>query len=204
MHTSVLAPALGLAALASAQAAQAQQQACIMPADAADTVVYLMPVAYDGALKSCKKQFSDASFLPSDEGRSFIEKFREKQDAAWSGTYRVAQALIASRGGQDDGMSETLGKLSESELRPFADALVGQMIAEEITPDSCDRIDRGIELLSPLPAENVGGIVTFVLEMVDLGDSVPLCNADGTMRMPAKAGETQETGASMQRDEPGK
>ncbi len=184
MHHSLLTSALGLAALASAQAAQAQHQACIMPADAADTVVYLMPVAYDGALKSCKREFSDASFLPSDQGRSFIEQFRTKQDAAWPGTYRVAQTLIASQGDQDDGMAQTLGGLKEDELRPFADALLGQMIAEEIKPDSCNKIDRGVKLLSPLPAENVGGLVSFVLEMVDFGDSVPLCNADGTRRMP--------------------
>lgn len=185
MKRSLLASALGLAALTSAQAAQAQQ-ACVMPADAADMVMYMMPVAYDGALKSCKNTFSDDAFLPSAEGRDFIKKFRTKQDATWAGTYRVAQVMIAAQGegaGEDNGMAETLGALDESQLRPFADALLGQMIAEEIKPDACDKIDRGVELLSPLPAENVGGLVSFVLEMVDLGDKVPLCNADGTVRV---------------------
>lgn len=181
MKRSILASALSLAALTSAQAAQAQQ-ACIMPADAADTVMYLMPVAYDGALKSCKSAFSDDAFLPSADGRAYIEKFRSKQDETWPGTYRAAQVMIASQGDQDGGMAETLGALDESQLRPFADALLGQMIAEEIKPDSCDKIDRGVELLSPLPAENVGGLVTFVLEMVGGGD-LPVCNADGTVRV---------------------
>lgn len=191
MKHTALASALGLAALASAQAAQAQQ-ACIMPADAADTVMYLMPVAYDGALKSCKSEFSDESFLPSAEGRDYIAKFKDQQDATWPGTYRAVQVLVASDGGQGDGMAETLGQLSPKQLRPFADAFIGQMIAEEIKPDSCGKIDRGVELLSPLPAENVGGLVSFVLELVGGGD-LPICNADGTVRvMPEEPAPAEE------------
>ena len=182
MKHPLLASALGFAALTSAQAAQAQQ--CVMPADAADTVMYLMPVAYDGALKSCKGTLAEDAFLPSADGRNYIEKFRTQQDTTWAGTYRFAQVMIAAQGdSEDNGMAETLGALDESQLRPFADALLGQMIAEEIKPDSCEKIDRGVELLSPLPAENVGGLVEFVLELVDLGDTVPLCNADGTVRV---------------------
>ncbi len=182
MKRTAFASVLGMTALLSAQAAQAQN-ACIMPEDAGDMVLYLMPIAYDGALKSCKNEFTEDSFLPSAEGRDFIEKFRAKQDETWGGTYRAAQVFMASQGGDDSGMGDILGSMDENALRPFADALIGQMIAEEIKPDSCGKIDRGIELLSPLPAENVGGLVSFILEMVDLGDDVPLCNPDGTVRV---------------------
>lgn len=188
-HTKrpLLCATLGLAALASAQAAHAQQ-VCIAPKDAAATVMYLMPVAYDAAMKSCKKEFGDDSFMTSSDGRSFIEKFRTQADNTWPGAYRVAQFLIASQGAGDDGMAQTLGELDEKQLRPFADALIGQMIAEEIKPEACDKVDRGMELMSPLPAENVGGLVSFILEMVDLGDSeVPVCNADGTVRAKPQA-----------------
>ena len=193
MKNTVFASALGLAALVSAQAAQAQQ-ACIMPADAADTVMYLMPVAYDGALKSCKSEFSDDSFLPSAEGRDYIAKFKDQQDATWPGAYRAVQVLVASDSGEGDGggMAETLGQLSPEQLRPFADAFIGQMIAEEIKPDTCGKIDRGVELLSPLPAENVGGLVSFVLELVGGGD-LPICNADGSVRvMPEEPAPAEE------------
>lgn len=193
MKHSYLAAAFSLAALASAQAAQAQQ-ACIMPADAADTLMYLMPVAYDGALKSCKKTFADNAFLPSAEGRAYIEQFRSKQDQTWPGTYRAAQVMIASQGGADGGMAETLGALDESSLRPFADALLGQMIAEEIKPDSCDKIDRGIALLSPLPAENIGGLVAFALELMGPGQ-LPVCNADGTVRAVPESPVSEEAAA---------
>ncbi|NQX95514.1 MAG: hypothetical protein HRT64_11470 [Erythrobacter sp.] len=182
MKSTLLASALGFAALASAQAAQAQN-ACIMPEDAADTVMYLMPIAYDGMLKTCKNEFSDDSFLPSADGRNYIEKFRTISDETWPGTYRAVEVLMASQGGEDDGMAETLGQLDSDQLRPFADAFVGQIIAQEIKPDSCGKIDRGVELLSPLPAENVGGLVSFVLELVGGGNDLPICNADGTVRV---------------------
>ncbi|MEM6493843.1 MAG: hypothetical protein AAF650_05635, partial [Pseudomonadota bacterium] len=56
----------------------------------------------------------------------------------------------------------------------------GQLIGEQIKPDSCGKIDRGVELMSPLPADNVSGLVAFVLELVKL-DNPPVCKNDGTV-----------------------
>ena len=61
-----------------------------------------------------------------------------------------------------------IAALPESSLRPFVDGLVGQMIAGEIKPDSCDKIERGMELLSPLPPENIAGLLAFVAELSDI------------------------------------
>jgi len=182
MKTPILASALAFFAVGTAQAQQAQQS-CITLGDAADTVVYLMPIAYDGALRSCASEFSDDSFLPSSEGRGFADKFRAQQDEAWPGTFRAVQVMLAGSGEENAGMVEMLGSMEPNDLRPFADALVGQMIADEIKPDTCDKIDRGVELLSPLPAENVGGLISFVLDMVGGDNDLPICNADGTVRV---------------------
>jgi hypothetical protein len=78
-----------------------------------------------------------------------------------------------SAGGNED-MGAMLAALPEDALRPFVDALVGQMIAGEIKPDSCGKIERGLELLSPLPAENVGGLVAFIVELSNR-KSPPIC-----------------------------
>lgn len=181
MKRTLLASTLALTALGTAQAAQAQQ-ACIAPEDAADAVVYLMPLAYEASLKTCKNEFKDDSFLPSAEGENFIEQFRTKQDESWPGTFRLIGAFMASegQGDGDGGMAQMLGSMEESQLRPFADALVGQMLAEQIKPDTCTKIDRGVELMSPLPVENVGGLVAFILEQVEI-DNPPICKADGTV-----------------------
>ncbi|MEO0418171.1 MAG: hypothetical protein AAF249_04865 [Pseudomonadota bacterium] len=182
MKRTLLASTLAFTAISTAQAAQAQQ-ACITLEDAADTVVYLTPIAYDGALRSCKSELPDDSFLSSDDGKAFADKFRAKQDAAWPGTFRAVQVMMAGDA-ENDGMAQMIGSMEPEQLRPFADALIGQLIAEEIKPDTCGKIDRGVELLSPLPAENVGGLVSFALDLVG-GDSndLPICNADGTVRV---------------------
>lgn len=181
MKRTLLASTLALAALTTSQAAQAQQ-ACITLDDAADTVTYLMPLAYTSVVKNCKNEFSADSFLPSADGRAFIDKFRAKQDENWPGTYRAIELMVASQGGEDDSMAQIFGQMKPDDLRPFADAFIGQMLAEEIKPDSCGTIDRGVELLSPLPVENVGGLVSFILDLVGAED-LPICNADGTVRV---------------------
>lgn len=184
MKRTLFASAMALTAISTAQAAQAQQAACITLEDASDTVVYLTPIAYDGALRSCKSELPDDSFLSSDDGKAFADKFRAQQDAAWPGTFRAVQVMMAGGGPENDGMAQMIGSMEPEQLRPFADALIGQLIAEEIKPDTCEQIDRGVELLSPLPAENVGGLVSFVLDLVGGGgNDLPICNVDGTVRV---------------------
>jgi hypothetical protein len=74
-------------------------------------------------------------------------------------------------------MAAMIESMPEDALRPFVDALVGQMIAEEIKGDTCNKIERGAELLSPLPADNIGGLFAFVAEMADLKNP-PLCTTE--------------------------
>jgi hypothetical protein len=65
-------------------------------------------------------------------------------------------------------MAPMLESLPEEALRPFVDALVGQEIAKQIKGDSCTKIERGVELLSPLPTDNVGGLAAFIADLADL------------------------------------
>ncbi|AUX69969.1 hypothetical protein CHX26_11140 [Porphyrobacter sp. HT-58-2] len=179
MTKPLLASSLAFAALASAQAGQAQQQACVDAADLADTIVYAMPIAYDASRTACANRFSRDGFMAT-RGDDFAAKFRARQDAAWPGAFRMLKTFVAKDGeassasGMD--MSAMLSTMPPEALRPFVDALVGQMIAQEIKGDTCNKIERGAELLSPLPADNIGGLVAFIAEMADLKNP-PLCPA---------------------------
>jgi len=181
MKRTLLASALAFSALGSAQAAQAQQ-ACVAPEDAADAVVYAMPAAYDATLNRCKSEFNEESFLVSADGSNFAEQFRTQQDERWAGTFRFLKVFISAQSDGDDGMGEMIAAMDEEALRPFVDGILGQMIGDQIKTDTCATIDRGVELLSPLPAENVGGLVAFVLELVEL-DNPPVCGPDGTVQV---------------------
>lgn len=171
MTKSLAATALALTALASATTAQAQDKVCVNAADLGDAVVYAMPIAYDAVGVSCAQQLSADGFIARD-GARFIDGFRAKQDAAWPGAFRLIKTFMAQdnaeAGGTEADMTAMIAALPEESLRPFVDGLVGQMIAGEIKPDSCGKIERGMELLAPLPAENMAGLFAFVAELADL------------------------------------
>ncbi|MCM0000465.1 MAG: hypothetical protein NBV68_13860 [Erythrobacter sp.] len=184
MTRSLIAPALALTALASATSAQAQQQACVQPADLADAVVYAMPIAFDAARTACGDRFAASGFIAR-EGDAYISTFRGGQNKAWPGAFRFLKTFMneggAGQKGKDADMAAMIGALPKEALRPFVDALVGQMIASEIKPDSCGKIERGVELLSPLPGENLGGLIAFIVELTDMKNP-PACSAAATVK----------------------
>jgi hypothetical protein len=185
MTRRLIAPALAFAALASATAAQAQQTACIPPADMTDAIIYAMPIAYDAAQTACANRFAADGFMAR-EGDAWVATYRDGQGKAWPGALRVLKTFMdndaATKGTGGDDMSAIISALPDDALRPFVDAMVGQMIDKEIKPDSCGTIERAVELLSPLPGENIGGLVAFVLELDDKGKKSPICGA-ATMPM---------------------
>jgi len=176
---SSLAPTLALVALTTSQAAHAQQ-ACVEPEDVADTFVYIMPGAFDTALKMCGDSIGTDSFMRSNEGDGFIEKFRVQQDDAWPGTFRFIKAYIAAQADGDPGAAAMLDAAPPETIRPFIDGMLGSMIGEQLKPDMCVKINRVLELASPLPVENMGGLVAFIIEEVDLKEP-DICKNDGTV-----------------------
>ena len=167
--------ALAGLALFSSQAAYAQQ-ACVQPADLDDTILYAMPALYEAVMESCADQYRADGFMKS-EGEAFVEQFRAKQDDAWPGALRLLQGFADRGSDGDDAMMDMVAALPPETLRPFVDSLVVQMVSDEIKPDSCETIERGVELLSPLPPENVSALVTFIAEQAKL-DNPPICGAE--------------------------
>jgi hypothetical protein len=176
--THYLAPVLAFAAVGQAQAAQVQQ-ACIAPADLGDTMVYAVPIAFDAARTACARQLKSDGFFARG-GERFVSNFRARQNAAWPGAFRTMKVLLAEEGSAakagDLDIMALAQAMPEGNLRPFVDGLMGQMIAEEIKPSSCGKIERGMELLSPLPVDNVAGLMSFVVELLGL-DKPALCPA---------------------------
>lgn len=167
----MIAPALALAALATAQAAQAQQPMCVAAADLSDAAAYAMPIAFDAAQSACANRLPRDGFVAT-KGEAFIAKFRAGQDKTWPGAFRLIKTFMADETSQAEGPGDEfkamIAALPDEALRPFVDGIVGQMIAGEIKGDSCTKIERGLELISPLPTENVGGLVAFIAELADL------------------------------------
>lgn len=182
MIKTVIAPVIALAGLATAQTAQAQQQACVGPADITDAVLYAMPIAFDAARTACTNRLARSGFMAT-KGNAFIAPFRTGQDKAWSGALRLFKVVAAKKAdGEDPGAANIgaiIATMPDGALRPFVYAFLGQTIAEEIKPADCTKIERGLELISPLPRENVGGLIAFVVDIAEK-QALPTCTAAQT------------------------
>ncbi|QUL38687.1 hypothetical protein [Erythrobacter sp. JK5] len=167
MSKPFLAACAALLALAQPSLAHAQN-GCVAAADVSAGVIYTMPIAYDAARTVCRNQFKPDGFVAR-KGDTFIAPFRARQSGSWPGAFRVLktymnrQADPKATGGVD--LNAMIASLPDSTLRPFVDGTVGQMIAKEIKPENCGDIERGLELLSPLPTENVAGLMAFIAEV---------------------------------------
>jgi hypothetical protein len=170
MKTSILAATAALMALTSAQAAQAKQ-ACVAPADLSASAVYVLPIAYVAARSVCAKTLKPTGYMAT-KGDKVIAPFRAKQTKSWPGTFRMIKIYleqnpgIAGNTGFD--VVGMLSSLPEANIRPFADGMIGQYIAGKIKPAHCTRIERGMELLGPLPSDNVAELFAFIADVAEL------------------------------------
>jgi hypothetical protein len=171
MTRRLTAPALALLALATAQTASAQAQTCVRASDLSDGVVYAMPIAYDAMRNACANRLARNGFVAT-RGDAFITDFRTRQSAAWPGALRLLKSIMADEAVKDAGsgadLAAMIGTVPQETLRPFADLMIGQLIADEIKGEDCGTIERGMELVSPLPAGNVGALIAFIAELVKL------------------------------------
>jgi hypothetical protein len=174
----------GLAALGSAEVAQAQQPVCVQPADLNDAIIYAVPLAYDAAMRSCASSYATDSFMRTG-APTFVEEFRALQDDTWPGAMRFMQTFMTAdaEDSGDAAITAMIASLPEENLRPFVDGIVVEMLGSEIKGDSCDPIAEGMELLSPLPAENVGGLVALIADLAKV-DNPPIC---GTVTLESSA-----------------
>ena len=159
--TYTCAAELALCALAPPQMPFAQD--CFEQAYFSGATVYALPLLGDAFMNRCSSELSATGFMAT-QGEAFLEPYRARQDANWPATLRILQ-LFGDRGSGPDGLSELVNSLPESALRPFVDAVIGTMVIKEIKLEDCAKIERGVELLSPLPPENVGGLMSFLMDM---------------------------------------
>ena len=155
------------ATLAIMQPSVLAAQECIEQDDLSDTLIYAMPLMVDAVSTKCNGSLSPTGFLATN-GDSFVAPYAALQENSWTGAFRVLQQF-AGAGSKDkagsDEMAQMLGALPPEALRPFVDAIVVQKLGEEIKTKDCSKIERGMELLAPLPPENAGGLVAFLFDL---------------------------------------
>lgn len=176
IRTRAVILGLGLAAMAQHQVAFAQSTAeqCIAQADISDAVVYAMPILTAGMRSKCGATLAPEGFIAT-QGDAFVAPYAARQNAAWPGALRMLSQFAGS-GAEAGEMMSMFQSLPADTVRPLFDAIIEQKIAEEIKVADCGKIERGVELLAPLPPQNVSGLVTFLLDVAKV-DNPKICPA---------------------------
>ena len=158
----------GLGASAAAVALLGASPAMAQPSNldpAAITAAarYALPIAFDSFVTSCSANLAPGGYALSNSDRLMV-KFSEGSDENWPAA-KQAMIAMASEGDDADGMAAIFDVMGDEELRPFVDALVGGLISGEIKADDCEIIERGLEILDPLPADNLAQVVGLFFEL---------------------------------------
>ena len=173
----IIAGMVAITALTSAQAASAQSAAaCISEREVAQLAVYAVPSMVEGVRGKCAKSLSASGFLAT-KGNAFAARYAALQGETWPGAKRAIAKFATAKGDAETANTfATLAGLPDEAVRPLVDALIAQRVGETIKAQDCWKVERGIQLLSPLGPRDGGALVGFVFGLVK-PDDVAVCPA---------------------------
>lgn len=150
---SAAAAIIALLNTASLHAAEAKQ--CIPPETAESLVTYVLPSALGAVRTKCMNSLpTTAALLQTDSAQ--MQKYEEASLKAWP----EAATAIRSMVGQD--LPENM---EMDALRPFLDAMIPAMLAQEIKTQDCPTIDKVYGLLEPMPTENLASLTVMLAQL---------------------------------------
>lgn len=170
---------VALAGLAQSQVALAQTEAqarlqpCLTEEEVSALAVYAAPSIIQGLSMRCSSTLSSNGFLAT-EGAALADRFAQRQQEAWP-TARSAALKLLDKPEQ----AQLVRQLPEEAVRPLMGAVVGQMAMKHLKTADCATAERGLEILSPLPVESVGGMLGVVLALAPMPGGPRICPLDG-------------------------
>lgn len=153
-----LIAACSLAALACAQPASAQDLD-LTEREAAALARFAMPRAFESVQQKCRPTLPAAAYMVA-RGDTVRARLRAASEGSWEAA-RGAIVRLASREAPE--MRNMLTQMPQDALQPFAEEMIAGMIVKEVKADSCGQINRVLELLDPLPAENLADLIAFAV-----------------------------------------
>ena len=173
-------PALAAAAIALQPVAASAQQSCITEAEVSAVAIYSLPGLVQSVRLRCNGELSPNGYLAR-RGDSLIARYAALQNGAWPRA-KAGMLKVLSRQGSASQSRQTLdmaANLPDSAVRPLVDALIVQELSPKIEIDHCRRIERLIEVASPIDPEIAGTMLGVVAGIVNHKD-LPICPARRT------------------------
>jgi len=128
---------------------------CITGAEVEALALVLMPEALTAVAKACAGSLPESAFLRRADA-AMLERYRGKSAAKMTLARRAFSKISGTR---DSDVPSEAGL-------DLMTAMVIPKLTQEIEPKDCGAIDHMVELIEPLPPENMAGMIATILQLV--------------------------------------
>jgi hypothetical protein len=144
-----------IAALLAAAPAEPAKRSCLTEAQLEDLTFFALPPMLDGLATKCGPSLpADAYVLNG--GRALARTLEPEGLRRFAGANSALGAMGSSKLPPGISASTAIGLLRDT----AATELFGKL-----TPEDCVRANRLAELLSPLPSDNLAGLIAVIIEL---------------------------------------
>jgi hypothetical protein len=151
---SIAASSLAVVA-ATAQAAETTPAACMSGTELRDLMLSFAPATFGGVRARCAAALPPNS--PLQENSAMMLRYKAAAQAAWP-RGKAALLTLAPHGRDADTQ-----KVADALTPDAIGALVIPQLIKAIDPGDCRDIDRIATLLEPLPSDNLGELVVWIV-----------------------------------------
>jgi len=169
MKLHALSAAAALAALTLGAAVQAAPKLPDMSGDeAAALAVYAVPDLIAATKQTCAGRLSPDGFLAT-RGDALAQRYAAQQNIVWPQARAALFKFAATKAGDQ---LKSFTSLPDNAIRPLADALIQQEVAQKIHPGSCRNIERLVRAISPLDPQDAGTILSVLFDFASASDKL--------------------------------
>lgn len=169
MKLPVLFAAAALTTLSVAGAAEAAPKLPDMSGDeAAALAVYAVPSLIAATKQTCADRLSPSGFLARN-GDFLAQRYAAQQNVVWP---KARAALFKFAAGKAGDQLKPFTTLPDNAIRPIADALIQQEVAQKIHPSSCRNIERLVSAIAPLDPQDAGTILSVLFDFASASDKL--------------------------------
>jgi hypothetical protein len=155
-------------------AALAQSRPCVPEADARQIMLTALPDVVTGLADRCRPHLTEDAFLLS-FAPAFAERAQPAADLAWP---KARPALVKLAGSQ----GKIFDAMPDAAVRPLFSTMVATGLGDQIKDEQCALLDRLMEAIAPLPAQNFAEI-GITLALLAQSSTKPQEQKPGALRM---------------------
>jgi len=148
---------LPLGALILSSPAQAATQVpCLSPAEAHSLVTYTLPDIITGLINHCRPHIPATAWLVTG-APSVVPTYRAAANGSWPTARKAAEKLSTA--------AFMVRLLPDSVVQATMRAMISKGVADSVKPADCGFVDRAMEQVAPLPAQNMTNLITLMIEI---------------------------------------